>query len=109
MEAPEKGKSVVETSNPLMIEKLADLMPRILKGVFKKAFHNTNSRVASKYSMVEYLAQTSCAMLALELLHIFPTQRDSLLTGLGSMDSSSLMEKFNISDVNMLLLYHVAL
>ena len=35
-EAPKKGKSIGETSNPLTIEKPAETMPNISKGVFKK-------------------------------------------------------------------------
>ena len=64
---------------------------------------------ASNYSVVEYLAQTPCAMYALELLHSYPSQRDALLAALGSMDSSILMAKFNLSYVKMYLPYHVAL
>ena len=48
-------------------------------------------------------------MSALEVLQSCPTQRDALLRTLGSMDSSSLMVKFNLSDVKIRLLYHVAL
>ena len=77
-EVSEKGKSTAETSNPLTIEKPSDLMLKILKGVFKKEFHNPKSRAASNYSVVEYLAQTPCAMSALEVLQSFPTQQDAL-------------------------------
>ena len=48
-------------------------------------------------------------MSALEVLQSCPAQRDALLVALGSMDSSSLMEKFNLSDVKIRLPYHVAL
>ena len=95
MEAPEKGKSIGETYNPLTIEKPTETMPKILKGVFKKTLHNPNARSASNYSVVEDLAQTPCAMLSLEVLQSCPTQRDALLVALGSMDSSSLMVMFN--------------
>ena len=74
-------------------------MSKILKGVLKKTLHNPNARAASNYSVVEYLAQTPCAMLALEVLQSCLAQRDSLLATLGSMDSSSLMAKFHLSDV----------
>ena len=67
-ETPEKGKSIGETSNPLTIENPTEPMPKISKGVFKKTLHNTNARAASNYSVVEDLAQTPCAMLALEVL-----------------------------------------
>ena len=48
-------------------------------------------------------------MSALEVLQICPAQRDALLAALGNMDSSSLMAKFNLSDVKIHLPYHVAL
>ena len=66
--APEKGNSIGETSNPLTIEKHVDPMPMIPKGVFKKKFHNPNTRATSNYSVVEDLFQTPCEMLALEVL-----------------------------------------
>ena len=45
----------------------------------------------------------------LEVLQSCPTQRDALLAALGSMDSLSLMAKFNLSDVKIHLPYQVAL
>ena len=68
MEPLEKGKSIGETSNPLIIEKPTKTMPKIPKGVFKKALHNPNARTTTNYSVVEYLSQTHNAMLALEVL-----------------------------------------
>ena len=68
IEASEKGKSIGETSNPLMIEKPTEHMPKIPKGVFKKTLHNPNARATANYSVVEYLTQTPCAMSALEVL-----------------------------------------
>ena len=58
----EKGKSIGETSNPLMIEKPAEIIPKIPKGVFKKTLHNPNARAAANYSVVEYFLQTPCVM-----------------------------------------------
>ena len=107
IEASEKGKLIGDTSNPLMIEKPAEPMPKIPKGVFKKTLHNPNVRAATNYSVVEYLAHTPCVMSALEVLQSCPAQRDALLAVLGSMDSSSLMAKFNLSDVKIHLPYHV--
>ena len=95
----EKGKAIGETSNPLTIDKPAKTMSKIPKGVFKKTLHNPNARASSNYSVVEELAQTHCAMLALEVLQSCPAQRDALLAALGSMESSSLMEKFHLSNV----------
>ena len=71
-ESLEKGKSIGETSNPLMIEKPAEIMPKIPKGVFKKTLHNPNARAATNYSIVEDLAQTPCVMSALEVLQSCP-------------------------------------
>ena len=56
IEALEKGKLIGETSNPLTIEKPAEPMPKILKGVFKKTLHNPNARSVANYSVVEYSA-----------------------------------------------------
>ena len=69
----EKGKSTIETSLPLTIEKPNEPMPKIPKGVFKKTFHSPNVRAASNYSIVEYLDQTPCAMSSLEVLQSCPT------------------------------------
>ena len=85
-ETDEKGKAVVEPSNPLTIEKPAEIMPKIPKGVFKKTLHNPNSRAASNYSVFEDLAQTPCAMSTLKVLQSCPSQRDALLVAVGSMD-----------------------
>ena len=108
-ETSEKGKAIGETSNPLMIKKPAETMPKILKGVFKKTLHNPNARAASNYFLVEDLAQTPCAMSALEVLQSCLAQRDALLAALGSMDSSGLVVKINLSDVKIHLAYHAAL
>ena len=48
-------------------------------------------------------------MSVLELLQGFPSQWDALLEDLGSMYSSSLLANFNLSDVKILLSYHVVL
>ena len=50
-----------------------------------------------------------CNVISLEVLQSCPAQRDALLTALGSMDSSSLMAKFHLSDVKIHLPYHVSL
>ena len=109
MEAPEKRKSIGETSNHLTIEKPIESMTKIPKGVFKKTLHNPNTRAAANYFVVEDLSRTPCAMSALEVLQSCLARQDALLAALGSMDSSSLMAKFNLSDVKIRLPYHVAL
>jgi hypothetical protein len=71
--ASEKGEEVELPSLPLQIEKmLGEMMTRIPKGAFKKASHNPNARAAQNYFMVEDLAQTPCAMSALEVLQSCP-------------------------------------
>ena len=72
-ETLEKGKSIGEISNPLTIEKPTEIMPKIPKCVFKKSLHNPNARATSNYFVGEDLAQTPCAMLALEVLQSCPT------------------------------------
>ena len=57
IEALEKGKSIGEISNPLTIEKPAETMPNIPKGVFKKTLQNPKARAASNYSLVEDLTK----------------------------------------------------
>ena len=81
-ETPEKGKAIGETTNPLTIEKPSETMSKIPKGVLKKTLHNPNARAASNYSVVEDLAQTLCAMSALEVLQSCLAQRDALLAAL---------------------------
>jgi len=43
-------------------------MTQITKGVFNKYSHNLNEMDAQNYSIVEDMAQTPCAMYALEFL-----------------------------------------
>ena len=82
-EALEKGKSIGETYNPLTIEKTIETMPKIPKGVLKKALHNPNAMATTNYSIVEDLSQTPCVMSSLEVLQSCLTQRDALLAALG--------------------------
>jgi hypothetical protein len=48
--------------------------------------HNPRARVAHSYSLVDGLAQSPSAMLVLEVLQTFPTQRKSLRSTLGVVD-----------------------
>jgi hypothetical protein len=85
------------------------MMMHILKGVYKRASHNPNTRVAPNYSIVEDLAQTLCVMSSLEVLQSFPMQRTTLLSMIGAVDSSSpLTMKFDATDVKPHLPYHVS-
>jgi hypothetical protein len=56
----------------LQIEK-PEPPPCIPKGVLKCSSHNPNSRAAHKYSIIEDLGQTPCAMSALEVLQTCPS------------------------------------
>jgi hypothetical protein len=94
---------------PLYIEKPKP-PPHIPKGVLKHSTHNPNARATQNYSIVEDLGQTPCAMSALEVIQKCPSQRNSLLSALGDLDPSiSKVIKFDITDVNPRLPYHVAL
>jgi hypothetical protein len=93
---------------PLQIEK-PEPPPRILKGVLKCSTHNPNARATHNYSIVEDLGQTPCAMSALEVLQMCPSQRNALLSVLGALDpSGSKVIKFDVTDVKPRLPYHVA-
>jgi hypothetical protein len=108
--ASEKVKEANLPSLPLQIEKsLVETMTCIPKGAFKKYSHNPNARAAQKYSVVEDLSQTPCAMYALEVLQSCPSQRKALLTTLGSTKTcnpGTIM--LDTTDLKPRLPYHVA-
>jgi hypothetical protein len=68
---------------------MGEIMTHIPKGSFKKDYHNLNVRDAHKYSIVEDMAQTRCAMSALEFLQSFPSQRKVLLSSLGVSETTN--------------------
>jgi hypothetical protein len=93
---------------PLQIEK-PEPPPRIPKGVLKHSMHNPNARAAQNYSIVEDLGQTPCAMSSLEVLQTCPSQRNAMLSTLGSLETcGSKIIKFDVTDVKPHLPYHVA-
>jgi len=98
-----------EGIDPIINEKsVVETIPRMPKGMFKKALHHPNARAAPNYSVVEDLAQTPCTMYALEVLQRCPSQRNALLSALGSpLLSDDQMVKFDVSDVKPHLPYHV--
>jgi hypothetical protein len=92
----------------LQIKNLVPL-PRIPKGILKFSTHNPNVRFPQNYSIVEDLGLTPCAMSTLEVLQKCASQRNSLLSTLGSLDScGSKVIKFDVTDVKTRLPYHVA-
>jgi hypothetical protein len=109
-ESTEKGKKASEDQAPLHIEKPEkETVSHIPKGVYKWTMHNPNARVPPNYLIVEDLAQTPCAMSALEVLQSFPSQHAALLSSIGAIDSSSqLVMKFDATEVRPHLPYHVA-
>jgi hypothetical protein len=56
----------------LQIEK-PEPLPHIPKGVLKHSTHNINDRASQKYSIIEDLGQTPCAMSTLEVLQTCPS------------------------------------
>jgi hypothetical protein len=71
--------------------------------------HNPNVRGAHNYLIVEYMGQTHCAMSSLDVHHMPASQRNDLLSSLGSLDQCGLkVIKFDITDVRPRLSYHVA-
>jgi hypothetical protein len=84
-------------------------MPHMPKGVYKRALHNPNSRATQNYSIVEYLAQSPCAMSSLEVLQSCLVQQQSaLLSTIGATNaSSSQLITFDPSNVKPHLPYHI--
>lgn len=94
-DTPIKGshdkEATTSQSAPLQIERLpVGMMPHIPKSVLKKSAHNLNARAAQNYSIVEDLAQTLCAMSALEVLQACPAQRKALLSTIGAFKKSAI-------------------
>jgi hypothetical protein len=59
---------------------------RIPRIPLRRNVHNPQARAAHHYSLVDDLAQSPAAMLVLEVLQTFPTQRKSLLSAMGVVD-----------------------
>jgi hypothetical protein len=51
-----------------------------------KNVHNPQSRMTHNYNLVDDLAQSTAAMLVLEVLQTFPTQQKSLLFAMGVVE-----------------------
>lgn len=82
----ESTSSLPSTTSPfvsngsLQIEKpVSDYVLRPPKGTLRKSTSSPSAHVAEIYNVIEYLAQTPCAMLTLEVLQHFPNQRKTLL------------------------------
>jgi hypothetical protein len=96
---PEMNLQIVKTEPP----------PHIPKGVFKRSTHSPNAKATKNYSIIEDLGQTPCAMSVLEVLKMFPSHRNALLSSLGALEPiGSKIIKFDITDVKPRLPYHVA-
>ena len=79
------------------------------KASSKRSTINPNARAAQKYSIVEDLVQSPCAMSALEVLQSCSAQRSALLTALGAVDpKNSLMITFYITNFKKILSHHMA-
>jgi hypothetical protein len=110
LELTTKGKETYDPYGILHIDKPEnEMMMHILKGVYKRASHNPNARVAPNYSIVEYLSQMSCVMSTLEVLRSCPMQHTTLLSMIRETDSSNLFTmKFDATNVKPHLPYHVS-
>ena len=58
------------------------------KVALRRTTHNLNTRDSQHYKIVEDLAQSPCAMSALEVLQSCLPQQKSLLNAIGAIDSS---------------------
>jgi hypothetical protein len=70
---------------------------------------NLNAQATQKYNIIEYLAQSPCAMSTLEVLQNFPSQRRTLLSAIGAMDpEESNLITFNMDYSKERLSHHLA-
>ena len=100
-EAETSKDKAVPGSTDLHIERPSvETIPRMPKGSAKRATINPNARAAQNYSIVEDLAQSPCAMSALEVLQSCPAQRSALLSAIGAVDpANSLVLTFDMLNV----------
>jgi hypothetical protein len=79
----------VTTRQPLMIPRPnADPIPRIPRMPLRRNVHNPHAKNAHNYSLVDDLAQSPVAISVLEVLPTCPSQRKSLLSSLGAIDTA---------------------
>jgi hypothetical protein len=84
-------------------------LPCILKGVFKCYAHNPNARGAQNYSFCQGFGPNPMHDVNLEVLQMCPSQRNALLYKLLALDPcGSNFIKFDVTDINPHLPYHVA-
>ena len=78
------------TINPSMESIPPTAIPELItkppKGVVHKLTFNPRAKAAENYNIVEYLAQSPLAMLVLEVLQNFPSQKQDLLLEIGGID-----------------------
>ena len=104
-----KAKGTLDSAEPLHITKpTIEPLPRIPKASSKRMMTNKNAKASHNYSIVEDLAQSPCAMFALEVLQSCPTQRSAFLTAIGVVDpKNSLMITFDMSNFKKRLPHHM--
>jgi hypothetical protein len=79
------------SSNPLQIKKLIFNATLCLpNNIIRKVTFNPNAHAAQNYNIIQDLAQAPCAMSALKVLQHYPSQRRTLLSPIGSLDSEEL-------------------
>ena len=105
-----KAKGVPDGTEPLHITRpTVEPIPQMPKASTKCTTINPNARDAQNYSVVEDLAQSPCAMSALEVLQSCPAQRSALLTAIGAVDpKNSLVITFDMYNFKKRLPHHMA-
>ena len=105
-----KAKDVPDATEPLHITKpTVESMPRMPKEYSKRSTINPNARAAQNYSIVEDLAQSPCAMSALEVLQSCLAQHSAFLATIGAIDpKNSLMITFDMNNFKKRLPHHMA-
>ena len=108
-EESSRAKEVPDATEPLHITTpTVEPIPRMPKASTKHTMINPNDRATQNYSIVEDLAQSPCAMLALEVLQSCSAQRSALLTALGAVNpKNSLMITFDMTNFKKRLPHHM--
>lgn len=105
-----KAKGAPGSSEPLHIERLVvEPIPRMSKGYTRHTIINHNAKEAQNYSIVEDIAQSPCAMSALEVLQSCPTQRSAFLTVIRVVDPNKYLTiTFDMSNLKKILPHLIA-
>lgn len=84
--SPSTSAKAIPTRPLTITQPPIDVMPKMVKGPLQHA--RPNSRGAHSYNIVDYMAQSSSAISALEVLQMCSTSRKALLSALVAINPS---------------------